>query len=373
MLPDFNSYKKSLLVFLLLTTFGFRASAQQLVYDLKQNWVYYNFENHGFLPLGQQDLHNKVISFKLSNKEFDKFYLTLVVPQKSYLFYRANLISTLKRGTTSFSIDSLKKAINNKQPTLTIYGNKLLPELKTEVRTQPTDNNEVSLYQPSRFTSSFSDFFYLALTVIIIFFVILKTRFAELTDQYLLFQRAFKFRTIDELIYKINFLGIPNIFFIFLISLILGFVTLSFMYFYPGELAILGIYPGVGLLSILVLYWLEITAIILVIFIAKYFLMILLSAVFTLKITSIHFAAFLRLIFYLSFILLIITSFQFVIIGVLPKSFYWSVLLFGLVVIELIIFFKLTLVSTHTLIYNIIYLCATEIIPIVFLFKFFTR
>jgi len=373
MLPDSKFSKGFKLIFFLLVMLRFEAYAQQIVYDLNQDWVYYNFEYRGFLPLGQEDSHKNIIGFELTNKEFDQFYLSITVAHKSFLFYRDKLVASLEKGTSSFKIDSLKNAIGNHQPTLTIYGTKLLPELKTVVTTQERYTGDIERYQPDRFANSFSDFFYLALTLIIILFVILKAKFTELADQYLLFQRAIKFRTMDELIYKIEFLGYPNNIFILLISMIFGFVTLSYMYFYPGTLTILDIHPGVANLQILILYWLEITAIVLLVFIAKYFLMLLFSAVFALKITSIHFASSLRLMLYLSFILLFITSGQFIIIGVLPQLFYWLVIILAFIAIEVILFFKLTLVSSHTLLYNIIYLCATEIIPLVFLFKIILR
>ncbi len=373
MLPDSNFNKGLKIAFILMLIVGFETYAQRLVYDLSQDWVYYDFEYQGFLPLGQEDAHKNIIGFKISNKEFDQFYLNISVADKSYLFYRDKLIAVLAKGTSSFKIDSLKNSIGSNQPTLTVYGNKLLPALRTVVSTQARANGAVEHYQPDRFANSFSNFFYIALTLIVILFVILKTKFTELADQYLLFQRAFKFRTIDELIYKIEFFGYPNNIFILLLSMIFGFVTLSYMYFYPGALTILDIQPGGATLPILGLYWLEITVIVLVIFIAKYILMLMFSSMFALKTLSIHFATILRLMLYLSFLLLIMTAGQFIIIGVLPETFYWVVIVLALLAIEVILYFKITLFSKYTLLYNIIYLCATEIIPMVFLFKIILR
>jgi len=38
---------------------------QQLVYDLRQDWVYYNEEHKSFLPVEDQNLSLKAISFNL--------------------------------------------------------------------------------------------------------------------------------------------------------------------------------------------------------------------------------------------------------------------------------------------------------------------
>lgn len=81
MLPDFKQYFKFKPQILTLVFFvvAMNVSAQQLVYDLRQEWVYFSAENQGFLPLDEQNLQNKVISFKLVDAEFDQFYLSLVV------------------------------------------------------------------------------------------------------------------------------------------------------------------------------------------------------------------------------------------------------------------------------------------------------
>lgn len=371
MLPGFKQFSKLKFQTLALCflAMAIPVSAQQLVYDLRQEWVYYSPENQGFLPLDEQNLENKVISFKLSDAEFDQFYLSLVVTEKSYLFYGTNLIATLPAGITNFKIDSLRNAVRDGQPFITIYGNKLLPKLITEVRTQPLTLDKVSPYQPIKFANEFSNFFYLCTTLIFLFFIILKTRFSELADQYLLFQRAFRVKTIDELIYKIPYLRTPNILFIAFISLMLGFVILSFMYFYPEQILFLGIHPGVATFWILILNWLEISGLILILTVSKYFLTIAMSSLFSLNIANIHFASSQRLLWSFSFILMFLTLIQYFLIGLVPLAIYLLIILLGIMIIQMILYLKLSLVTTHTLLYIIVYLCATEIIPLVILYK----
>jgi hypothetical protein len=371
MLPGFKQFSKLKFQTLALCflAMAIPVSAQQLVYDLRQEWVYYSPENQGFLPLDEQNLENKVISFKLSDAEFDQFYLSLVVTEKSYLFYGTNLIATLPAGITNFKIDSLRNAVRDGQPFITIYGNKLLPKLITEVRTQPLTLDKVSPYQPIKFANEFSNFFYLCTTLIFLFFIILKTRFSELADQYLLFQRAFRVKTIDELIYKIPYLRTPNILFIAFISLMLGFVILSFMYFYPEQILFLGIHPGVATFWILILNWVEISGLILILTVSKYFLTIAMSSLFSLNIANIHFASSQRLLWSFSFILMFLTLIQYFLIGLVPLAIYLLIILLGIMIIQMILYLKLSLVTTHTLLYIIVYLCATEIIPLVILYK----
>lgn len=374
MLPGFkrySKYKRQILTLCILAI-AMHASAQQLVYDLRQEWIYFSPENKGFLPFDEQNLQNKVISFRLADPEFNQFYLSIFVIEKSYLFYGTKLIATIPAGVTNLKIDSLRNTLGDRQPFITIYGHKLLPQLITEVRTQPLSPGKVLSYQPIRYVNEFSNFFYFSTTLIFLLFVFLKTQFSELAGQYLLFQRTFKVKTIDELIYKIPYLRFPNIFFIAIISSMVGFATLSFMYFYPEQILFLGINPSVSTFWILILNWLEISGLVLILTILKYFLTIAMSSLFSLNIANIHFASSLRLLLSFSFLLMFLTLILYFLIGLLSLPIYLLIILLAILSMQLILFFKLSLVTTHTLLYIIVYLCATEIIPIIVLFKILT-
>lgn len=367
----YSKYKRQILTLCILAL-AMHASAQQLVYDLRQEWVYFSPENKGFLPFDEQNLQNKVISFRLADPEFNQFYLSIFVIEKSYLFYGTKLIATIPAGVTNLKIDSLRNTLGDRQPFITIYGHKLLPQLITEVRTEPLSPGKVLSYQPIRYVNEFSNFFYFSTTLIFLLFVFLKTQFSELAGQYLLFQRTFKVKTIDELIYKIPYLRFPNIFFIAIISSMVGFATLSFMYFYPEQILFLGINPSVSTFWILILNWLEISGLVLILTILKYFLTIAMSSLFSLNIANIHFASSLRLLLSFSFLLMFLTLILYFLVGLLSLPIYLLIILLAILSMQLILYFKLSLVTTHTLLYIIVYLCATEIIPIIVLFKILT-
>jgi hypothetical protein len=374
MWPDFNLKR-----FIFLPTFGlvlvlvsYQVAAQQLVQDLQQEWLKFDDEHHGFLPVEAHDLDTKVISFTLSSPEFDNFYLTIGVQRRASLFYRNTLIATLNPGYSSFKIDSLKRLINDQSPFLSIEGDQLLPDLTTEIITLPRANTAMMPYQPPYFNTSFSNFIYGALTVLLIYFVLLKTRIPDLTSQYLLIQRTFRLKTIDELIYKISYLKAPNIFFLIYISLLFGFATISFMYFYPAELSVFGINTAIIGFWWLTLYWLGISLFIFMALILKFFWITIIAHVFALNIINVHYASVLRLVFLLGIAISSLTFLQFMLPGAILQSYYWILLVGSLLIIEVILFFKLSLLSTHTLIYIIVYLCATELLPVIFLFKLYT-
>jgi hypothetical protein len=365
-------FLKGLLISTLLLLNISNSMSQQLIHNLKQDWVSYSQEHQGFLPVDEQNLTSKVISFSLKNDEFNPFYLSISVNHKAYLFYRGQLLSQLNPGWNNFRIDSLKEVVMDSEPFFSIHGNNLLPNLVTEVRTKPIIGQSAYLFKPSRFSNSFSNFFYTAFTFLLFIIVVLKTRFPELTNQYFLLQRTFRFKTIDELIYKIPYLRAPNIFFLFLISTLFAFSTLCFMYFFPGELEILGVSPSSDGFWNIGMDWGIVTLIIFTAIILKYFLTAIMSSVFGLNITNIHYASLVRLVFIMALLMATISLTQFLIPDLISEQFYWIVLVVGLIIIEVILFFKLTLVTGHTLLYIIVYLCATELIPVVFLFKLYT-
>ena len=359
----------AIIVFL---AFSPEAKAQQLIHDLEQDWISYSNEHQGFLPVDQQNLEDDVISLIISNKEYNPYYLVIGVREEASLFYRNKLIATLLPGYTSFKIDSLKKSIDDKAPFLSIFGGQLLPYLTTKVYTKPIESNLIEEYEPDRFANAFSNFTYTAITILLFFFVILKVRIPEIVEQYLLIERSIRLKTIDELIYKIPYLKAPNIWVVALISSLFGFATISFMYFYPNELNVFGINPGNAVYALLITYWIIITSIIFVGIIFKYFLTVIIASVFGLNITNVHFASSLRLIFILGLMLAAIALTQFLFVDTITENYYWVALVAGLAVIEIIILLKLTLVTSHTLLYIIVYLCASEILPVVFLFKLYT-
>lgn len=357
------------ILFILLTV---SSQGQQLVYDLKQEWVNYDSESKGFLPVNDKDYELNTIGFSLDNPGIDQFYLSIYVNSQAYLFYGADLITTLPRGTTNLKIDSLKNVLSDASPFFTIYGNGLMPSLKTEIRSDYHVFQETMAVTPIYYSGDFTNFFYIAATLLILFFVILRTRFADLAEQYLLVDRAIRGKTIDELIYKIEYIAFPNAYFLMLISMTLSLTAISFMYYFPGEMTILGIKPGVASLTGLFLSWGKLAAVIFILLVIKYLFTRFLSNVFDLKISNIHYASSLRLILMITIIVFLITVVQFFFVGVLTPVFFWLVVLVSIVIMIQIIFFKLSLVTSHTLLYIIVYLCATEILPTVFLLKFFT-
>ena len=370
---NFNVHKVlALAIFMAGLTQPSVMKAQQLVRDLAQDWQEYNAEMNGFLPVDQQKLGTEIIYFSLSTNEFDPFYLVIGIREEATLFYEDELIATLPSGYTSFKIDSLKKELKDDKPFLAIYGKPLFPYLETAIYTQPLRTQKLAAYQPLRFGNDFSNFVYTATTLILLFFVLLKVRLPEITEQYLLVQRSLRFKTIDELIYKISYLKFPNVWFLLFVASLFGYSTSIFMYFFPNELHFFGWNPLSFDYGNLLIFWVLVTLIIFVGLILKYVLTAIISSLFDLNITNVHYASSIRLILLLGIILALMGFCQFVLQIDISVMTYWLLLVISLVIIEAILFFKLTLVTTHTLLYIIVYLCATELIPVVFLFKLYT-
>lgn len=372
MLLLFRRVKISALFLLSLVIMPGKGHPQQLVQDLEQDWLEYKPELNGFLPVDLQYLESEIINFNLNKKELDPFYLVIGVHEEAYLFHGDKLISSLSPGYTSFAVDSLKKSLGTERPFLTIYGRQLLPYLETAIYTRPLPAGSMAGYEPVRYANAFSNFVYSVSTLMLIFFIVLRVWMSEVVEQYLLVPRSLRLKTIDELIYKIPYLRSPNIWFLLFLASLFAMATTIFMYFYPNELHFFGWNPTTASYSNLLLFWGLISIVIFIGIILKYVLTQIMATLFGLNIANIHYASSLRLIVLLGLLLVMMGLSQFLFGIHFSEIYYWSVLVISLIIIELILFFKLTLVTSYTLLYIIVYLCATEIIPVIFLFKLYT-
>lgn len=364
-----NKHLWIILLFVLLL--ARQGSAQELVHDLQQDWLRFDSEHSGFVPVESQNLDETTISFELNAKLNKGFYLVIGTAHETALFYKGNLLAILDNGYSSFKIDSLANELGAEHLFLSLHSDNLLPDLTTTINIRPVNNDRFAPVTTSRFANDFANFVYSAAVIILFIFVLLRVRFGELMEQYLLFQRSYRFKTIDEPIYKIPYLRAPNLFFIILMSMMLAFATLLYMYMYPGDLRMLHVNPATEGFWLIQLYWLGISMVLFVAFVAKYLLTVMMSSVFSLEIRNIHFASSLRLIFPVAILLAITSLVHFIYPMVINQSFYWLLLIGGVIVMEVILYFKLTLASSHTHLYIIVYLCATELIPVTFLCKLY--
>lgn len=350
------------LLFMSISVFG-----QQVVHDLEPEWVYFDIDNQGFLPAVMEVGAGSAISFELPTDDYGQFYLRLILGEEAYLFHNNQLVLGLPQGTTYLPIDSLRDALKVANPMLTIYSEYLSKGLSTSV--VESRGGEVVLVSDRAKDAAFNDFFILAGVILLVGFVFLRLAFSDVFNQYADFLRIFDLKTIDELIYKLHFFGRPNIYFQILVSLLVGWSLIAFHHSYPTVLNN-DLFKGEGdSFSGLVFTWLKLSSFSFALLLLKYIIIYLSSSLFAFNSVNVHYASHLRLVFWLA---ILVASFT-----VVNYFFYQTaivhVIFLGTMFLSvariILIFLRLLRITSHTVLHLLLYLCATEIIPFVFIYK----
>jgi hypothetical protein len=362
------NFKNKIINILVLTVLSVTAGfGQQVVYDLAPDWVYFDFHERGFLPAVMANGDKVAISFTLPEDEFDRFYLRIIVNSPAYLFHNQQLIRILEQGPTYLPVDSLKSYLSTSTPQLTIYGQDLIRGLSTEIVSSGGGFAEIPMTRPKN--NAYNNYFIMVLLLFMIGLVLLQSLFSELTGQYFALTRTLDTKTMDEPIYKIRFLGVPNIYFIALMSLAISWVMVSYHQSNPAVLLPDLFDATVANFSSYMVTWLLLAGLAFLIFVIKYFLVFSMSGLFAFKTAGIHFASHLRLEFWTLLLVALLTIVDhFFIIHWLVHVLFIGTILFTILRI-IFIFLRLLRLTNHTILHLLLYLCATEIIPFVFIYK----
>ena len=342
-------------------------SAQNVIHNLEPEWVYYDEDAQGFLPAVLQSGQGRTISFPLAVDDYSQFYLRIGLKDSAYLFHGNQLLSRISPGTTYFKIDSLDRFLTGVNPLLTIYGKNISRDLSTAIVNNM--DSPVAFTEARVLNGQFRNFFVLVGVFLLMVLVILRSMFPDVFGQYTDLLRLVDLKTMDELIYKLRFFSPPNIYFIVFISMTIGWSMIAFNERHPAIIS-----PGLidlagDTMKSYLLEWLKLSALIMLIFLAKYFLLYLFSKLFAFNTLSVHFASYLRLVFWASLIfgVLIIID-EYFLVPFLVHVIYIGTLVFTFLRITLV-FLRLMRLESHTVLHLLLYLCATELIPFVFIYK----
>ncbi len=350
---------------------AFQGVAQQRVYDLRHDWQQYDHQTKTYRPFSGTTPGDSV-SFVLPGDEYADHFLVLTLAHEAALLYKGQLMAELPSGINYLKIDSLVRQLDNRQPMLTLYAPAGLHGLETYISRQPAQTSVV-VHQPPVFNNAYSSFFFTVLLIILLVSVLLRWSFPDLASQYLAIGHTLRPRLISELIYKVNPLAHPNIHYLLFMSFIMGLVWIHVQYFFPGWWPAFGWQLAHWSYAALLLGWVGVSLVFFLFLILKYLLTQAIDTAHNCKLAHIHFASFLRLWFILSLWLLLLVAMQFLHILWLSPVAFNRLLLAVIILIEGLLFLKLTFAATHTVIYLIIYFCATEIVPMVLFLQLVLR
>ncbi|HHL52062.1 MAG TPA: DUF4271 domain-containing protein [Flammeovirgaceae bacterium] len=358
-------------IWLLWQAAALQGVAQQRIYDLRHDWQRYDYQTNSYRPMTAVTPDDSV-SFVVPADEFAGNFLVIALPHETMLLYNGRLLAELPAGLHHLKIDSLAGLLDSRQPMLTLYAPAGLSGLQTYITCQPP-RSDSGQTQPAVFNNSYSNFFFTVLLLVLLVVALLRWSFPDLAGQYFAVGRALRPRLISELIYKVNPLAHPNIHYLLFMSFVMGLVWMHVQYFFPDWWPAFGWQVRYWSYATLLLGWVGVSLVFFLFLILKYLLIRAVDTTFNCKLTHIHYASFLRLWFILSLLLLFLVTMQFLHILWLSPVVFNRLLLILIILIEVVVFLKLTFAATHTVLYLIIYFCATEIVPMVLFLQLVLR
>ena len=269
-------------------------------------------------------------------------------------------------------LDSLTESLQLNEFTFTIYNSAGLVKIlmKATIDTQQPGSFSTQTTITERGKNVFTDFFVLAGFILLVFISVLVIRFPKDSADYSAIINSLSFKNREETLITTRPLSRNNLLFIALNSLIIAFVLISFRILTPTniQLTISG-----GSSAMIYWDWFKFSLFVFALIILKYILISAFSRLYGLgEFRYIQFYNSLR--FSLAVSLLAFTSLSIVFLSIrLPNLVIYNIMI-NIIVIMLLIrlgimFFKLMNYSNHKTFHLFSYLCATELIPFLVLYK----
>lgn len=374
---------RRLRVSLILLLYSFFANAQEMadldiVKDLKSEWFVYEKSSGEFLPYTSSEDDIESIYFVVDGSSLKERQLVIDLVPNSSLFIENLGVAYFEEGVRrNFSGDSLIELYGEDDILFTIYS----PGLRSEqIQTLVTSgyitgeylsNAPVPVEYIERQSPVLNDFLIISGLAIIIFVTILIRQYPRIiADFYNLF-RTVGFRSRDELLYNTKLLDKVNMrVYIFLSAVIAFFLVTTTAL---SGMTNLDLSDFRGSLLSLIVYWLSLTGIILFIVMLKFLLVDRLIGLFRLfEFRNIHVINDMRFTLITFSGMSVLMVFIYLGIKDVNPGTYFTLIqtVVALLFLRILfLFFKLLNFSSYRIMHLFSYLCATELIPFVVIFK----
>ncbi len=365
-----QGFKKYLILMLLFGApyASFGQQNEGVVFNLRQNWVQYDVSAKSFMPVVSL-IKGNTVSFQVDGIAYENQLLYIKNTKKAYLFNGSILIAELEKGSHYYKIDSLLKHTKSKKPILSIYGEKVKNNLNTYIVNRGfTPKVEITGTEINR-DKAFTSFFIMASILLLAGLISIKLNSVELFSQYSNVSRVFNLTTIDELIYKGRFFVNPGIQIIAWISFSAAFIVYYFIIKLDIHFLSFG-WIEYNTFGYHLFYLLSLSLAFIFFFMLRYLLIALMASVFDMSSTqNVHFAAYLRLTFYLLLVLQFIVTLDHFLLFEFSRGLFFVIIFGSLLSIIVLIGIRLSFIIKHTFVQLFLYLCATEIFLYVFVYK----
>ncbi|MDH5367589.1 MAG: DUF4271 domain-containing protein [Cyclobacteriaceae bacterium] len=337
-------------------------SQDTLRMDLSEMWFYY--DETGEKHLIEKDRIGKTIHLLIDFDEYKNGIIRIVVPKNTSFFVNSKINNVfLKKGKFDFTVTKEDNMIS-------LYHPKGIAEFKSELifPNIPISNSSLSI--EIREKDIFSNFIMIALLLLFIFYGFIKIRNYELFNNYFKLSRAIAFRSISETLFKIRILEKNNMLLILAHSFGMGLAIVGIIN-WSNLSNQFGRWLEFSSIWEAILNWVVLSFLIWGALLLKSVLITAFSIMFKIKqFRRIHYYTHLRLtIFIYAFWLVLLTFFVYQ----MPETNASTLLInIGLTLMFIriaIIFIKLLNYEAHRFLYLFSYICATEILPYLYMVK----
>ncbi len=340
------------------------------VTDLREDWKIFDGKVYR-LPRPEELETAGTLYFSIDSRKHGGHSLALSCMERGHVFINGKLLAAF-REEAHFSLDSLRKVFGERL-WVAVHAPGLLHTVKASVMA-PAENPESGRIQLSpRPPTHFRDYAILMALFLIGFFVLLYRSNPQLTLDYFSFSKIFSSSERNETQLASRITSSENLLFYLFSAILTGFLLSAILYssgpFFPAARA----FTFSSLIASL-LVSLKLTSFILLLLAAKLVIVLIFSTLFNFRETiSFQFFNFLRFVLFTSVVLAVLSLLLFI-FRVASPQWYEQLVVIALALLTLgsgVVLMKLLRKSRLSFFHLFSYLCISEFIPLVILFKIF--
>lgn len=359
----------SLRIILFLTFCGVHTlSAQSYVLkkDLRSEWQ--AFDGAKFMPFIESD-DARVFYLGIKNPDPRGEYIRVSAKEPVSVFVNNQLAGSFR--SRVLSIDSLAKIAGEDRLLIAIYYDKLAAgDVSTELLSASARSQFTPEYDKRR-QSFFKDFVIVGTLILLVMVAVMIRLNPKLAADYFSISRIFSLRDTEDLQISSRIGNSSNILFYVYCSLLLGFYLLVIFHFVPSVYPVSHSFQSESFFEALT-DWLTLSSILLGFLVLKIFLVISFSSLFGMpQVAGIHFFNWVRIIVVFLGLLTLFLIIYFIwygqdifLLSLLLRLLAWIIA--GWIVL---IYLKLGRKSSASMFHLFSYICATELIPFLFVIR----
>lgn len=352
-----------MLLFLHLSVFAQKQIT--VLKDLRSEWA--RFQGGAYVPLGEGSFTGvNAIYFPLQAANDREMFLRLQSTDPYYLFVNGK-VRGMFEGEVALNIDSLLTGEPGGGARVALYQDNInARDLHAEIISFSRTSSAVVNDLVERPYSHFRDFVVIAALILMALLVVAVRLNPKLASDYFSVPRLLSSRESDDGQANARLASAANVQFFVICSLLVAFYLLIVMYNLPEQFALPIPFMATGFGMILI-QWLKVSAVVMMVLVLKVLLVFSLTRLFGLRgVARYHFFNWVRLLLVFFTLAAFILFMYFIARG--SHAGWYIVFLYAIIIAlagwVVVVFFKLSGRSGHSMFHLFSYLCATEIIPV---------